>query len=169
MKRVFLLVLCSVLCIAPPALATTGGGATTYDDYFRYAAARYAVPYNLLLSIGEHESRLNPWAVNIEGRSYYPKSKEEALALIAKNQGKSYDLGLMQINVWWYKRLGVTPEMVLHPEINIILGAYILGESIAVWDLTWKAVAAYHTPPDKNPTRAVDYAKRIWSIYKKKG
>lgn len=168
MKRVFLLVLCS-LCIASNALATTGGTAAPYDDHFRYAAARYAVPYNLLLSIAEHESRLNPWAVNIEGRSYYPKSKEEALALIAKNQGKSYDLGLMQINVWWYKRLGVTPEMVLHPEINIILGAYILGESIAVWDLTWKAVAAYHTPPDKNPTRAVDYAKRIWSIYKKKG
>ena len=76
---------------------------------------------------------------------------------------------LPYINVWWYKRLGVTPEMVLHPEINIILGAYILGENVAVWDLTWKAVAAYHTPPNKNPTRAVDYAKRIWSIYKKKG
>lgn len=169
MKRVLFFALCSVCFLVASALATPGDGAPPYDAYFRYAAARYAVPYNLLLSISEHESRMNPWAVNIEGRSYYPKSKEEALALIAKNPGKSYDLGLMQINVWWYKRLGVTPEMVIDPEVNIIVGAYIMGESIATWDLTWKAVAAYHTPPQKNPGRAVEYAKRIWSIYKKKG
>ena len=151
-----------------PALASQGREGP-YDQHFRYAAKRYAVPYNLLLSLSEHESRMNPWAVNIEGKSYYPKSKEEALKLVRENQGRSYDLGLMQINVWWYSKLGITAEQVIDPETNIIVGAYIMGENIAVWDLSWKAVAAYHTSPKKNPARAVTYAKNIWAIYKKKG
>ena len=169
MRNVLLLLLFSSLLVGTnPAWATTGGE-VPYEAHFRYAARRFAVPYNLLLSLSEVESRMNPWAVNIAGKSYAPKSKEEALKLISENSTKSYDLGIMQINVWWYKRLGIKPEDVINPEVNIIIGAYILGENIAAWDLTWKAVAAYHTPPHKNPQRALEYAKRVWATYKKKG
>jgi len=37
------------------------------------------VPYELLYAIAKVESNLNPYAVNVEGKSYYPESKRAAI------------------------------------------------------------------------------------------
>lgn len=58
-------------------------------------------------AIALQESGLNPFAVNMAGRSYYPVTREEAEQLIQRAiaAGLSFDIGKMQINSWWIERL----------------------------------------------------------------
>jgi hypothetical protein len=42
-----------------------------------------------------------------------------------------------------------------------------MNENLIAYGPTWKGVAAYHTPPGKNPIRAMVYAKKIWDRYRK--
>ena len=60
------------------------------------------IPARLVESVARQESSLNPWAVNVAGRDFYPVSREEAEHIItaAERAGASYDVGLMQINRW---------------------------------------------------------------------
>lgn len=46
---------------------------------------------------------MNPLAVNVAGKDYYPATRQEVEAIIAAAQasGKSFDMELMQINRWW--------------------------------------------------------------------
>ncbi|PWM71388.1 MAG: hypothetical protein DBX67_00725 [Desulfovibrionaceae bacterium] len=133
-----------------------------YLESFRAHCARYSVPESLALAIARQESRFHPWAVNIQGKSYFPASREEALALInSKGKGRSYDVGLMQINVWWLRRLGISPETALEPKNNVLLGVWILAQEIKRYGLTWKAVASYHTPLARNPEKGRLYAANV--------
>ena len=60
-------------------------------ESFRTYCARYSVPESLALAIARQESGFQPWAVNISGKSYFPASREEALALIkTRGKGRSY-------------------------------------------------------------------------------
>ncbi|HJB66288.1 MAG TPA: lytic transglycosylase domain-containing protein [Candidatus Mailhella merdavium] len=131
-------------------------------ESFRTHCARYSVPESLALAIARQESGFQPWAVNIQGKSYFPSSREDALALIkAKGKGNSYDVGLMQINVWWLHRLGISPETAIEPKNNILLGVWILSQEIKRYGLNWKAVASYHTPLSRNPERGRLYAANV--------
>lgn len=129
---------------------------------FLKAAERFHVPLNFLLAISRHESGFHPWALNLAGKSVMPKTKDEALRILRSDKVRSYDVGLMQINSFWLRRFKVSNTNALRPEVNVFLGAYILSEAIAEHGATWKAVAAYHTPPAKNPRRAEWYAKSIF-------
>ena len=97
------------------------------------------------------------------GQSYMPHSREEALEIAnrAWAEGCSFDVGLMQINSYWLKRFGLTPEYVIDPERNIIIGAWILSKEIDRYGLTWKAVASYHTPVNRNAERGRKYAAAV--------
>jgi soluble lytic murein transglycosylase-like protein len=64
----------------------------------------------------------------------------------------------MQINSYWLRRFGFTPEYVIEPQKNIIIGTWILSKEIQRYGLGWKAVASYHTPVDRNPDRGRNYA-----------
>lgn len=74
------LTLAVLLCLNTPALA--------------------AEPAPLVEAIARQESGLNPLAVNIAGKSYYPATREEAAQLIQRAiaAGQSFDVGKMQIN-----------------------------------------------------------------------
>lgn len=122
-----------------------------------------SISKNLVQAIAEHESGLNPLAINIQGKGFYPKGKSEAQALIqeAMKSGASYDVGIMQINSYWIKRLQLNPVSLLEPEINVSLGVKILKNEIERHGFTWKAVGSYHSP---NETRSNHYA---WRIYNK--
>jgi soluble lytic murein transglycosylase-like protein len=65
-------------------------------------AAEPEPPVQLVEAIARQESGLNPLAVNIAGKSYYPATREEAEQLIQKAiaAGQSFDVGKMQINSW---------------------------------------------------------------------
>ena len=64
-------------------------------------AAEPGPPAQLVKAVARQESGLNPLAVNIAGKSYYPTTRKEAERLIreALAAGKSFDVGKMQTNV----------------------------------------------------------------------
>ena len=130
---------------------------------FQGPCAKWGVPSALAVAIAYQESRLYPWAVNIGGRSFRPPSRAEALTLLrqAEAQGRSYDVGIMQVNSYWIRKYGLALETVLDPQSNITLGVWILAQEIARHGLNWRAVASYHTPLDRNPERGMQYAASV--------
>lgn len=155
--KFFALTVIFLLTSVPPAHAA---------DVFDAACARYGVPKSLVLAIAQTESSLSPWTVNIAGKSFHPRSREEALQLIhaAKARRLSHDIGLMQINNWWLDRLGISPETALEPENNVMLGVWILAGEIRRHGYNWKAVGAYHSP---TPARQAHYAYAVHKRYAK--
>ena len=152
---ILLLLLSATLCHA--------AGVSPYDPHFSDACAKWQVPKPLAVAISRHESGLNPWAINIAGRGFMLKSKEEALRLadFAWRRGLSFDVGLMQVNSYWLRKLGISPSMALEPRANVTLGVWILSKEIERHGLNWKAVASYHTPVDKNPERGKRYVLAV--------
>ena len=125
-------------------------------------AAEPGPPAQLVKAVARQESGLNPLAVNIAGKSYYPATRKEAERLIreALAAGKSFDVGKMQINNWWMKRFSISPFSLLDPDVNEAWGKQILAEEIARHGLNWKAVGKYHSP---DPERGRQYA---WLVYR---
>ena len=82
------LALAVLLCLSTPALAAEPGS-----------------PAQLVEAIARQESGLNPLAVNIAGKSYYPATREEAERLIrqAIAAGQSFDVGKMQTNALHFR------------------------------------------------------------------
>lgn len=79
------------------------------------AAYEYHVPAKLIIAV-----------LNVErGKA----------GLASRNKNGTYDLGLMQINTSWWPELyryNITPNRVLYnPCINVQVGTWILGKSIA--------------------------------------
>ena len=105
-------------------------------------------PAWLIEAIARQESSLNPLAVNVAGKDYYPTTRQEAETIIAAAQasGKSFDVGLFQINRWWMKRHNIPPASLLDPEVNRTWGVWILEQEIARHGLNWRAVGKYHSP-----------------------
>jgi soluble lytic murein transglycosylase-like protein len=123
---------------------------------FAASASEFGLSETLLMAIAQVESGLNPWAVNVAGRSYACLSREEALAVA--RAGQSFDVGLMQINRWWLKKYGLSLEAVLEPAANIRFGSWILKQELERWGDLRRAVGAYHSP---QPRRAEAYAGRV--------
>ena len=144
--RIVLMLFC-LLCTTP-----------AHADVLDGPCQRYSVPKVLALAIMKQESDGNPWCVNVEGRDFHARSKEEALDVIRRNSNRSYDVGLMQVNSWWLRHLGITPEAAIDPANNVQLGLWILASEIRRHGLSWKAVGAYHSP---NPIRQASYARLI--------
>jgi len=119
-------------------------------------------PPALLDAIGIQESGMKPLAVNVAGKDHYPSTKAEAMKIIqeAQETGKSFDVGMYQINSWWMERYGIPPESLLDPAINRQWGMFILSQEIARHGLNWKAVGKYHSPDMERGRR---YA---WKIYR---
>lgn len=119
------------------------------------AGNRYGIDPWLLYSIAEHESGLDPLVVN------------------NKNRDKSRDVGLMQINSFWFPELekyGVSESNLFDPCTNIQVGAWILAQSIEIYGNTWRAVGAYNAGTGNSPeTEALRrfYLKRIWLRYQR--
>lgn len=123
----------------------------------------YGVPKILALAIAKQESGWHPWIINVGGKDVRPQNKAEAVrvARAALRAGKSFDVGLMQINSYWIRKYGWPLEVVLEPANNAKIGVWILAQEIRRHGLNWKAVAYYHTPLHKNPARGRAYARAI--------
>ena len=125
-------------------------------------AAEPGPPPKLVEAIARQESGLNPLAVNVAGKSYFPTTREEAerIILSALTSGKSFDVGLMQVNSWWMERYGIPPASLLDPEVNAAWGKWILAQEISRHGLNWQAVGKYHSPDIE---RGRQYA---WLVYR---
>ena len=139
--------------------------------HFEDGCGIWGAPPSLAMAIAKVESDFRPFAVNIQGKSHYMNDKESALALIKKasSRRQSFDVGLMQINSYWIKKLKLEAAEVLDPRINVIIGCWILSEELKRYGMNWKAIGSYHTPLSRNPERARAYANKVlkaWEDYK---
>ena len=116
-----------------------------YDKIFQKVASEYHLPWFLLKAIAITENhKLNP-------------------RLIKKNTNKTYDIGLMQINSMWIKKLKnkfpkISIKKLKEPYFNIKIGAYILLQNIKKFGYSWKSVSYYHSFTKKHRLK---WLKRI--------
>ena len=107
-----------------------------------------------------------PWTVNAQGKSYYLKSKEEAVAKVQELQEngiKSIDVGCMQINLKYHKDAFASLEDAFDPQKNVEYSAQFLAKLYSSRGKDWdRAVMAYHS---KDPVRGSNYHKRLSSRY----
>lgn len=156
MKLVFAVILFFSLC--QPVLAESRDAALpAVAELFAAPCLELGIPCPLTMAIARVESGFHPWSLNIEGRSFRFGNKGEALAKArsALASGRSFDVGLMQVNSWWLKRYGIALEAALDPLANIYLGGWILKSEIDRHKNLRAAIGAYHSP---NPDKARRYA-----------
>jgi soluble lytic murein transglycosylase-like protein len=115
------------------------------------AAREHKIPVNVLYAVSLTESgrrgRLDPFAINIEGKAAFSQSREEAMEKVrtARARGaKLIDIGCMQINHHYHaSRFSSLSEM-FDPARNVDYGARFLIE-LKLREGTWTmAVARYH-------------------------
>ncbi len=135
---------------------TVYGGEVDYDICYSNAAEYYKVPEVLLRIISSIESGNNEYAINIGGSGYYADSRASAEQVIQENKNRNMDIGIMQINSWWFKRYGYKRELGLNACWNIHMGAYILSYEYSRHGDIWKAIAYYHSPKEKYQKRYVN-------------
>lgn len=124
------------------------------------AARRYSVPEGILYSVGLTETgrkgRLDPYAMNVEGKTVYSKSAGEALAAFeaARQSGaKLIDLGCMQINHHYHGGQFRSVSEMLDPTRNVEYAARFLRNLHDRHETWTMAVARYHAGPDNDPAQ----------------
>ncbi len=149
------------LAILPVALAaaaiceTAAGaqeaGSKVCERQMALAAAKYHIPLGFLYAIALTETgrrnSLQPWALNIEGKPLYPRSRAQALRAFrqARAQGKKLiDLGCMQINYHFHGKKFTSAADMLEPSRNVDYAAAFL-KRLYVREGSWTMAAArYH-------------------------
>lgn len=131
-------------------------------DLFIHASRLSGVPLELLLAISHVESRFNPYALNIGGRSFFPSSRAEAERVLRKS-GDSVDIGLMQVNYGlWGKRFGLSKADLLDPDLNVLVGAKILSRHVRKSQDWREGIGSYHSP---TPQRQKEYVEKVFQSY----
>lgn len=156
--RLFLTILAMFFCVGP-AFAEDNQ-TQDFAPMFSEVAEHWQIPENWTVAIAKAESNMKPWALNIDGESFFFKTKDEAMeaAQVALDAGRSFDCGLMQVNSFWLKKYDIPLEAIFDPLANIYMGGFILKGEIKRHGLNAKAIGAYHSP---NPDRARAYANMV--------
>lgn len=129
----------------------------TPQDPFSYASSATGIPVQILVAISRVESSHHPWALNLDGKPVYPRSREEA-AIILRSAPENTDIGLMQVNFRiWGTKLGLTREQLLDPFLNVWAGSVILRHYFSRYPF-WEAVGRYHSG---EKSRQIWYAWRV--------
>jgi soluble lytic murein transglycosylase-like protein len=114
---------------------------------------------------GARTARAWPWTINAEGRPYYFKTKDEA---IAKTQQlldggmRSIDVGCMQVNLRYHPQAFASLDDAFDPMTNVAYGAEFLmrlRERTGSWQ---QAVAHYHSQTEWRGGRYFARVIRIW-------
>lgn len=124
------------------------------------AAQKWGVPAGILHSVGLTETgrkgTLYPYALNIEGRTVYAASRQDALMEFdrARAQGhKLIDLGCMQINYRYHSSAFSSVDQMLDPRANVNYAARFLAELHKKHETWTMAVARYHAGPNNDPAQ----------------
>jgi hypothetical protein len=124
-----------------------------------------SVDPKVLAGIALNESGLNgrawPWTLNIAGRGFFFKTREDAYrvvqSLIARGRS-DFDVGLMQINWGYHSRRFASPWDALAPATSIRVAEDILNENYSKTHSVAKAIAYYHSA---NPVPGQAYLARF--------
>lgn len=114
------------------------------------------IPAELLRAVSHVESgrylggAMNPWpwTINVEGRGYVFKTKQEAIKAVEKFQhkgAKSIDVGVMQINLKHHPHAFRNLEEAFDPQLNIAYGAKFLKQLFAQHKSWNAAIGHYHS------------------------
>ncbi len=156
--RITLLLLAVAMSLGIAAKAS----AVESDPYVA-AANQAGVPLEVLVAVAGAESGYHPWALDIEGRQVFCKSRAEAEAVLANTATTNVDIGVMQIN-WrfWGPRLGVAKNDLLDPRINLLMGAKILHDSLSRDGSMWRRISNYHSGATHERDR---YNQQVYAAY----
>ena len=133
----------------PSLLATSDRNACL--RYIDEAEQRFQIPRGILRSIAYVESSWGgapwPWTINTGGRSYYFRTKAEAIqaATLPGGQLRSGDLGCMQINTRWHGHRFRDAAHMLDPRTNVLYAGWYLRILYLQHGSWHEAVARYHS------------------------
>jgi soluble lytic murein transglycosylase-like protein len=124
------------------------------------AAGQYDIPEGILYSVGLTETgrkgSLSPYAINIEGKAFFPGSLSEAYQLVEdarRNGAKLIDIGCMQINVYFHGAEFKSVAEMFDPAKNVAYAAQFLRRLHNKHDTWTMAVARYHAGPNNDPAQ----------------
>ncbi|MES0809039.1 transglycosylase SLT domain-containing protein [Roseibium sp. SCPC15] len=124
------------------------------------AAQKYGVPLGVLYAVGLTETgrrnSLYPYALNIEGKSVFPPSRQAAkrdVSKARKHGKKLIDIGCMQINHHYHGDQFRSVDHMLEPRANVQYAARFLKELRTRQGSWTMAVARYHAGPNNNPAQ----------------
>jgi len=116
-----------------------------------HAANKHGVPLGILYAIGLTETgrgrKLQPYALNIDGRSNYAVDLQNALRRFwdARRSGAKYiDVGCMQINYYYHSTYFRSIDEMFDPRKNVDYAAGFLGRLKAQTGTWTQAVGRYH-------------------------
>ena len=149
------LVLTTFTCEASQPVATV-----ECERQIHSAAGSYGIPEGILYSVGLTETgrkgSLSPYAVNVEGKAYFPASLNEAYQLVqdAQRRGaKLIDIGCMQINVYFHGAEFNSVGEMFDPAKNVAYAAKFLSRLHQRHETWTMAVARYHAGPNNDPAQ----------------
>lgn len=119
------------------------------------ASQQHRVPVNVLYAVSLTETgrrgKLDPHAINVEGKSVFSPNMAEAMRQveIARGRGaKLIDIGCMQINHYFHGKKFASVAEMFNPAKNVDYGARFLIE-LKQREGSWTmAVARYHAGPN---------------------
>ncbi|WP_081455229.1 transglycosylase SLT domain-containing protein [Roseibium aggregatum] len=147
----------SALAVSLPAAAETQN---VCEREMIAAARKYNVPLGVLYAVGLTETgrrnSLYPYALNIEGKSVFPPSRQAAKqdVMDARLHGKKLiDIGCMQINHHYHGDQFRSVDQMLEPRANVQYAARFL-KNLKQRQGSWTmAVARYHAGPNNDPAQ----------------
>jgi soluble lytic murein transglycosylase-like protein len=148
-------------CVVLTSLSISHGSyASECKTHIEKYEKAYDIPLNLMQAIAVVESRHNPNALNIAGKSKFPPNAEEAIAVVLENmpETKLIDIGCMQLNIKYHMHKFGSLEEMIDPENNVEYAAKFLKELYAKTG-SWKlAVSKYHS---SNPANQKIYTGKV--------
>ena len=146
------------LAISISDAAAVAAGAC--EKEIQSAAAKYQIPEGILYSVGLTETgrkgSLYPWALNIEGKAYFPETPMAAMQAFeaARREGRQLiDMGCMQINHHFHDENFASPQEMLDPRRNVEYAAKFLRNLHDRHETWTMAVARYHAGPNNDPAQ----------------
>lgn len=106
-----------------------------------------------------------PWTINAEGRSFYYKTKREAVDAakqLVKDGVRSFDVGCMQINMRYHPNAFIDFEAAFDPITNVAYSAEFLKRLYARTGSWPESIAAYHS---QTKTRSQPYFARVIDVW----
>ncbi|WP_051679685.1 transglycosylase SLT domain-containing protein [Pseudorhizobium marinum] len=160
LRQPSVLALLATLALGSSISEAVAASAGACEKEIQAAAAKYGVPEGILYSVGLTETgrkgSLYPYAMNVEGKAYYPSSQGDALGVFdaARREGrKLIDIGCMQINHHFHGENFASAAEMFEPRRNVEYAAkflYNLHKRHETWTM---AVARYHAGPNNDPAQ----------------
>lgn len=157
-------VLAALVLVPAPFISDPGeaavGASLACERQIQNAAAQYGIPEGILYSVGLTETgrkgSLSPYALNVEGKAFFPGSLQEAFAQVATSRGqgaKLIDIGCMQINLMYHGAEFASLQDMFDPAQNVAYAARFLRQLYDRHETWTMAVARYHAGPNNDPAQ----------------